>query len=273
MKKHSALALFSIGWICTAMFPSRCAPGLVVPPTHIVDGESPHALPAHKVSMGGGLSAFDWPGNYGVDLSGFILNMEGTLGLWHDLDLRLLLTDVELKVVGHSCAFPCIQEGAQDTNYLARSGLGSNVRSGTLRLKWNPFGNRFWAMTAGGGMGISQNQGFYSLEHAQILGFENRRFVPYLNYKWSVNLPKNPKPIYWRDRDYHKTPLTTWGNEFLMGVKIPFAQIPFSQIPLLHLKADPPLMMVELGMGTLQDRDTSYSAMLGSVMFVFPFEL
>ena len=234
-----------IGWCCTAFYPS-CSRRLLVPPTHAADGESPHTLPVKKASVDFAAGYFnasaDLFGPWDIPLTGGIFNVDGGMGLKKDVDLRFYLSDVEMD---------------RDMT----SGLNSSIHSAAMRLKWNPDANRAWAMTAGAGLGNSQGLWYYSFEHSQILGFENKYFIPYLNARVMANIPLTSRTIY-LSGSYSKKPLPTLGFDGLMGFKI----------PLTHVVSYPPSLSFELGGGWLGDKRDDTKAILFDVKFEQPFD-
>src|SRR5690606_17888499 len=133
-------------------------------PTRMGDGESPATLPNGMASFHMGLGK-----NYRDSEDGTpqerVIKLGAAAGLGHSFDLR------------GSVGF--LQSAESSSNEYAAPSM-----SMATRIKWNPeFIKHFFAVSAGVGFGISDMSGvgeawLYSIECAQIVGFENRYFVP-----------------------------------------------------------------------------------------------
>jgi hypothetical protein len=213
-------------------------------------------------------------GLLGILFSACAPNLEGTIGMAHGLDLRFIATRAWMgdRKKENQEADPedgyVTQEG-----YFKASGLDRDLSAFTVRFKWNPAQNRFWAMTAGGGRGWTQGQSFYSFETAQILGVENRVCVPYLNLRYMINIPVSPRAITIDDSEnwegyegYSKKPETTVGTEMLVGIKIPLTGHRKDR-----LRANPAYLKAEVGFLSLADTGSSVIGGVGNIAFVLPF--
>jgi hypothetical protein len=243
---------------------------LVVPPTHISQGESPRALRAGQISagasfMGTGMSS----GLFESGISAKVFTGEATIGLGNDFDARVLSSYATMKSEGEEAGFWGSDE---HVDYIKVSGFDREVVATTLRVKWNPNRNDGWAMTLGGGIGRGLDQNFWSIEHAQIFGMENRYLIPYLNLKASINGPLNARRVNWDSTKYwnaySKMPQTSWSFETLLGARIPLADLTSASD---RRRANHPFLRGEIGLLSLRDRDsTGLIGATASIALVFP---
>jgi hypothetical protein len=248
-----------------------CAPMLMVPPTHLSQGESPRALRAGQVSAGGsyaGVGTFS--GLFESGLSARMFSGETTVGLGGDMDLRVLASYASLRSEGEEVRL--FGSSGKHIDYYEVTGFDRNVFATTLRLKWNPHRNPGWAMTLGGGLGDGLGQNFWSVEHAQIFGAENRFFIPYFNLKGVLSGPVDARKVTWNSTkywpEYSKTPRTTLGLEAIMGFRLPLTDLRTASD---RRRANHPFLRGEIGVLSLQDGDsTAIMGATASVALVFP---
>lgn len=244
--------LFACAWL---MFGSACSPMLIVPPTHVSQGESPRALRAGQISAGGSFTGIGLTsGIFNAGVGARMLSGETTLGLGRDLDARLMGSFARLSSSGED---EDVFGSDENVDYYHVSGFDRHVYGSTLRVKWNPKRGG-WAMTLGAGLGHGLDQNFYSLEHAQIVGFENRYLVPYMNIKGMLNGPLNARPVVWDSTPYwhahSRTPRTSFGLEVLLGVRIPLTNLTSAPD---GKRANHPFLRGEVGLMTLSETDTT----------------
>lgn len=248
-----------------------CAPMLMVPPAHVSQGESPRALRAGQVAAGGsyvGTGVFH--GLFESGLTAKMFSGETTVGLGNNLDVRLLASYASLKSEGEEPGL--FGRRRKHVDYYGATGFDRNVFATTLRLKWNPRRNPGWAMTLGGGLGDGLGQNFWSVEHAQIFGAENRFFIPYFNLKGVLSGPVDARKVTWNSTkywpEYSKTPRTTLGLEAIMGIRLPLTDLRTASD---RRRANHPFLRGEIGVLSLQDGDsTSIMGATASVALVFP---
>ena len=256
----SALAVFA--WLLTG---AACNPKLLVPPARSMGGESPAALPAGAISGGVRVSSiqeFDIFSDE-KEFTSNLLAADLTGGLGFDLDARMTATYVSMQAP---------DENDEYADHFEEAGLDKDLRAVALRLKWNPAHSRFIAFSGGGGYGSWAGRGYYSTEVAVLLGYENRYFVPYLNFRRGYNVPMQRDSVRWADspnwEPYAKYTVPSHSQEWILGFKVPLRL--YEGPPNRSLDRNPPYFTLEVGMLDIIDPQDGFSGSTVAFSFHFP---